>query len=108
MPLLGLGSRLKSGLQVPSAQYFNLATWHTINFAYTKKAWSQICELQREAQEKDKLSRLQNLVTHDLAISAQFGRHLVEGIGELTELILRSDGHNLVEISLAEFLRHGR
>lgn len=63
MPMLGMGSRLKNGLTLPSAQYFNLATWHTINFAYTKKAWTQITELYREAQEKDKLARLQRLVT---------------------------------------------
>lgn len=63
MPLLGLGSRLKSGRELPSAQYFNLATWHTINFAYTKKAWSQISDMHREALEKDKLERLRNLVT---------------------------------------------
>ncbi|MDO9359224.1 MAG: Hsp70 family protein [Polaromonas sp.] len=63
MPMLGLGSRLKSGLEIPSSQYFNLATWHTINFAYTKKSASQITELYREAVEKDKLARLQNLVS---------------------------------------------
>ena len=62
MPMLGLGSLLRSGLQVPSAQYFNLATWHTINLAYTKKAWSQIAELHREAVDKNKLERLQSLV----------------------------------------------
>ena len=33
MPTLGLGSLLKSGLQMPSSHYFNLATWHTINLA---------------------------------------------------------------------------
>jgi hypothetical chaperone protein len=63
MPMLGLGSRLKNGLQMPSSIYFNLATWHTINFAYTRQAGAQIAELQREAQEKDKLARLQNLVS---------------------------------------------
>lgn len=63
MPMLGLGSRLKNGLLMPSSHYFNLATWHTINFAYTRLAWSQIGELYREAQEKDKLARLQNLVS---------------------------------------------
>jgi hypothetical chaperone protein len=62
MPLLGLGSPLKSGLEVPSAQYFNLATWHTINLAYTKKAWSQITDLHRDASDKPKLARLQSLV----------------------------------------------
>jgi hypothetical chaperone protein len=63
MPLLGLGSQLQSGLQMPSSLYFNLATWHTINFAYTRQAWSQIGELHREAQDKDKLARLQRLVS---------------------------------------------
>ncbi|MDI1275292.1 Hsp70 family protein [Polaromonas sp.] len=63
MPMLGLGSRLKNGLQMPSSIYFNLATWHTINFAYTRQAWSQIIELHREAQEKGKLARLQRLVS---------------------------------------------
>lgn len=62
MPTLGLGSQLASGLEVPSAQYFNLATWHTINQAYTKKSWTQICDIRRGAVDKDKLDRLQNLV----------------------------------------------
>jgi len=62
MPTLGLGSRLVSGLEVPSAQYFNLATWHTINQVYSKKSWTQISEIRRGAVDKDKLDRLQNLV----------------------------------------------
>ena len=62
MPLLGMGSALVSGRQMPSAQYFNLATWHTINFAYTRKAWPEIQDMHRQAAEKDKLERLMNLV----------------------------------------------
>jgi hypothetical chaperone protein len=62
MPRLGLGSLLKNGREMPSAQYFNLATWHTINQAYTKKAWLQLVELHRDAADKPKLERLQNLV----------------------------------------------
>jgi hypothetical chaperone protein len=62
MPLLGLGSQLKSGLQVPSSPYFNLATWHTINQAYTRKAWAQLVEVTREGREPAKLQALQNLV----------------------------------------------
>jgi hypothetical chaperone protein len=62
MPTLGLGSRLVSGLEVPSAQYFNLATWHTINQVYSKKSWTQISDIRRDAVDKDKLDRLQNLV----------------------------------------------
>ena len=37
MPLLGLGSQPRSGA-TPSTQYGNLACWHTINQAYTRKA----------------------------------------------------------------------
>ena len=62
MPMLGLGSLLKSGREMPSSHYFNLATWHTINLAYTKKAWAQITELHRDAADRPKMERLQNLV----------------------------------------------
>ena len=62
MPTLGMGGLLKSGLQVPSAQYFNLATWHTINLAYSRKASAQLLDLSREAVDKTGLDRLQSLV----------------------------------------------
>ena len=62
MPMLGMGSALASGRQMPSAQYFNLATWHTINFAYTRKSWVEIQDMHRQALEKDKLARLMRLV----------------------------------------------
>ena len=62
MPLLGLGSQLKSSLQVPSSPYFNLATWHTINQAYTRKAWAQMVEVTLEGREPEKLQALKNLV----------------------------------------------
>ena len=62
MPMLGLGSLLKSGREMPSAHYFNLATWHTINLAYTRKAWSEMVELHRDAADRPRLERLQNLV----------------------------------------------
>lgn len=78
MPTLGLGSQLQGGLQIPSSHYFNLATWHTINQAYTRSAWAQIADLRRDALEKDKLARLQNLVReragHWLAMQVEAGK----------------------------------
>ena len=62
MPVLGLGSLLKGGREMPSTPYFNLATWHTINLAYSKKAWLQLAELHRDASDKPRLERLQSLV----------------------------------------------
>jgi hypothetical chaperone protein len=62
MPLLGYGSTLVSGAPVPSSYYFNLATWHTINQAYTRKSSAQLEDLARDAAEPAKLSRLRNLI----------------------------------------------
>lgn len=88
MPTLGLGSLLHSGLQVPSAQYFNLATWHTINQVYSKKSWTQISDIRRGAIEKDKLDRLQNLVReragHWLAMQVEAAKIALSDAPETT------------------------
>lgn len=62
MPLLGYGSQFHSGAEVPSSYYFNLATWHTINLAYTRKMQAQLTEMIRDAREPAKLERLQHLI----------------------------------------------
>ncbi len=75
MPLLGYGGTLLSGAEIPSSYYFNLATWHTINQAYTRKSIAQLGELVRDAREPEKLARLQNLIDeragHWLAIQVE-------------------------------------
>lgn len=78
MPLLGLGSRLRSGSEVPSSYYYNLATWHTINFAYTQKAVLQLKDLYRDACDTVALDRLRNLIEeragHWLALKVEEGK----------------------------------
>ncbi|RYG11348.1 MAG: Hsp70 family protein, partial [Burkholderiales bacterium] len=59
MPMLGLGSALKSGLLMPSAPYFNLATWHTINQVYSRKSIALINEIRRDALDRGPIERLQ-------------------------------------------------
>ncbi|KFI07727.1 Hsp70 family protein [Massilia sp. BSC265] len=75
MPLLGYGSSLLSGAAIPSSYYFNLATWHTINQAYTRKSVAQLADLVRDAAEPAKLVRLQKLIDeragHWLAIQVE-------------------------------------
>lgn len=41
MPCLGLGSLGRSGKPVPAHTYFELATWHKINFLYTPRELAQ-------------------------------------------------------------------
>ena len=83
MPLLGYGSQLNNNSEVPSSYYFNLATWHTINLAYTKKMWTQLSELVRDAREQDKLGRLQKLIDeragHWLAMKVEEGKIALSG-----------------------------
>jgi hypothetical chaperone protein len=83
MPLLGYGSQLNNNSEVPSSYFFNLATWHTINLAYTKKMWSQLSELVRDAREQDKLGRLQRLIDeragHWLAMKVEEGKIALSG-----------------------------
>ncbi|PWF55736.1 Hsp70 family protein [Massilia glaciei] len=78
MPLLGLGSRLNNNGDIPSSVYFNLATWHTINLAYTKKASMQLADLLRDAREPARLARLQHLIDaragHWLALKVEEGK----------------------------------
>ncbi|MBT2867634.1 Hsp70 family protein [Chromobacterium violaceum] len=62
MPLFGFKTRLRNNAEMPSSQYFNLATWHTINFAYTRKAWMDLQDVHRDAAEPEKLDRLFKLI----------------------------------------------
>jgi hypothetical chaperone protein len=59
MPLLGLGTRLvEKDLPMPNALYHELATWPTINFAYTYKNEREVGALVLEACEPEKVGRL--------------------------------------------------
>ncbi|UTH73274.1 Hsp70 family protein [Chromobacterium sp. IIBBL 290-4] len=62
MPQFGFKTRLRNNAEMPSSQYFNLATWHTINFAYTRKAWMDLQDVHRDAAEPQKLDRLFKLI----------------------------------------------
>jgi hypothetical chaperone protein len=83
MPLLGLGTRMNNNTEVPSSYYFNLATWHTINFAYTQKVWRELQDVHRDARERDKLARLLKLIEqrdgHWLALKMEEGKIALSG-----------------------------
>ncbi|GGY16252.1 Hsp70 family protein [Paludibacterium paludis] len=83
MPLFGFRSRLKNNAEMPSAQFFNLATWHTINFAYTRKAWSDLSDVFADAREPALLDRLFELIRqragHRLAMQVEDAKIALSG-----------------------------
>jgi len=67
MPLLGLGTQLiEENLPMPNAPYSELATWATINFAYTYRNERELAELVLLACEPEKVKRLLNVVRRRL------------------------------------------
>lgn len=67
MPKLGLGTQLiAKNLPMPSGLYFELATWATINFAYTFKNERLLQELVAGACEPEKVARLLKVVRERL------------------------------------------
>ena len=75
MPLLGYGSLLKRGLTMPSSYYMNLATWHTINQAYSSRTWADLQELYLDTQAPEAMDRLLKLIRdragHWLAVQVE-------------------------------------
>ncbi len=75
MPLLGYRGRMKNGAEIPSSIFFQLATWHTINFAYSRQAWADLQHIYRDAVAREELDRLSRLVSrregHWLALQVE-------------------------------------
>ena len=62
MPLLGYKGLMKSGAEIPSSLFFQLATWHTINSAYTRQAFADFQNIYRDAAARRELDRLARLI----------------------------------------------
>lgn len=107
MPMLGLGSRLLSNADVPSSYYFNLSTWHTINFVYTQKVWRELQEVHRDARERDKTALLLKLVEqrdgHWLAIKTEEGKIALSGEHDTEISLDRLQKDLLLQISRPQF-----
>ena len=62
MPQLGYRSVLNNGREVPSSIFFNLATGHTINFAYTRQVLAEQKRLAVDSSQPEKSARLLALI----------------------------------------------
>jgi hypothetical chaperone protein len=84
MPLLGLGTRLvEKNLPMPNALYHELATWATINFAYSHRKERELAELLSDAREPEKVGRLLKVVRqrlgHRLAFAVEDAKIALSG-----------------------------
>jgi hypothetical chaperone protein len=63
MPYFGYRTRMKRRpeLFMPNGPFVDLATWHRIQMLYTRSSVNFITDLNRDAQQPDKLRRLLNL-----------------------------------------------
>ena len=75
MPLLGYRGLMKNGAHTPASIYFQLATWHTINAAYSRRAWTDLQNIYRDALAREELDRLARLISqrdgHWLALQVE-------------------------------------
>jgi hypothetical chaperone protein len=96
MPLLGLGTQLvEKDLPMPNAPYHELATWATINFAYTYKNEREIAELLALSCEPGKVERLLT------AVRQRFGHRLAFAV-EDAKMALSSERHAIVPLAFLE------
>jgi hypothetical chaperone protein len=84
MPLLGLGTHLiEKNLPVPKALYHELATWATINFAYTYRNEREVAEMVSGAREPEKVGRLLTVIRrrlgHRLAFAVEDAKIALSG-----------------------------
>jgi hypothetical chaperone protein len=97
MPALGLNSHMKgpSRLRVPSAPYFDLATWHLIHHQYERTNINQIESLRVHAEQPKLLDRLIRLLKN------QDGHRLISKI-EACKITLANQLETQFDLSFIE------
>ena len=96
MPLLGLRHHGPQGREVPSAIFFDLATWHLINWLYTPKTWQQAQDLRVNYTDTRLHDRLATVLEHRL------GHRLASDV-ELAKIrSSASDGATPIDLSYIE------
>lgn len=108
MPHLGLGTLLvEKNLPMPNALYHELATWATINFAYTYKNERALTELVALACEPEKVERLLTLVHqrlgHRLAFAVEDAKIALSAEDRVTILLTFLEANLATEATRARF-----
>ena len=95
MPCLGLNSSGASGKPVPSHIYFELATWHRINFLYTPKALS-------EAQTLRPFYRAPTFHDRLMKVLRDREGHRLAGLVEDAKVAIADGGRSRIDLAFVE------
>lgn len=106
MPLLGLGTKMQgtsSTLEVPSSIYYDLSTWHCINWLYQNKDVKNVESWYPSAYEKDKVKILIKVLKEKYGHSILHETERVkrELSNKQTEIFNKSDIDKSLNISIS-------
>lgn len=87
MPLLGHGQRTPSGRELPNRVFFELATWHLVHHASSRKSLAEARELWRDYTDLAQHQRLLHVLTERL------GHQLLAEV-ERTKIACSEHQHN--------------
>ena len=96
MPLLGYGHIGPQQREVPNRVFFDLSTWHLINWQYQPKAMAQAKALQvnyNDVQLHDRLMRVLN---------ERYGHHMAHDVEQAKIHCSQSDGETRIDLSYIE------
>lgn len=95
MPCLGFGSKGKEGKPVPSHIYFELATWHRINFLYAPRALSEAETLRDFYKAPTFHQRL-------MKVLREREGHRIAGLVEEAKVAVADSGKHLIQLGFIE------
>jgi hypothetical chaperone protein len=96
MPLLGYGHFGPDGREVPNRVFFDLSTWHLINWQYQPKAMAQAKALQTNYTNVRLHDRLMRVLTE------RYGHHMAHDVEQAKIRCSQTDADTLIDLSYVE------
>ncbi len=96
MPLLGYGHLGPDGREVPNRVFFDLSTWHLINWQYQPKAIAQAKALQTNYTDVRLHDRLMHVLTE------RYGHHMAHDVEQAKIRCSQTDAANRIDLSYVE------
>ena len=96
MPLLGLGHLGPDGREVPNRVFFDLSTWHLINWQYQPKAMAQAKALQTNYTDTRLHDRLMHVLTE------RYGHHIAHDVEQAKINCSQTNHHTTLDLSYVE------